>query len=145
MKSRPLRNVIRNQTVLTLPPDATVRDAASAMAEKHVGSAMVVDGRGRLAGIFTERDALFRVLAHDIDPATTRLAEVMTPHLTTIGPEGTLSQALHLMHDAGVRHIPVVEDGRPVGVVSIRDALGRELASFERETRMKQSVTEILG
>jgi CBS domain-containing protein len=114
--------------------------------EKHqVGAVMVVDAHGRLSGIFTERDALFRVLAAGRDPATTRLSEVMTKKPQTIHPDKPVGHALHMMYENGFRHVPVVEDGRPVGMVSARDALGPELQEFESEVKRRQQIGEILG
>jgi len=81
-----------------------------------------VDG-SRLIGIFTERDALYRVIAAGRDPAETRLADVMTPQPQTMHPDEPFVKALGIMHQHGFRHLPVVEHGRPLGVVSARDAL----------------------
>ena len=140
---RMIREIIRNQCVLILPPDASVREAARAMAEHHVGSVMVV-GHGRLVGIFTERDCMKRVVAMGIDPDTTELSAVMTHRVMTITPDHPLLHALHLMHDNGFRHMPVVENGRPIGMVSVRDALGSDLTTFEREEEFKERLTEVM-
>src|SRR5258707_15058200 len=95
----------------------------------RIGAIFVVDGGG-LAGIFTERDALFRVVAEGRDPATTRVAEGMTDNPRTIGPDRPFGHALHLMYEGEFRHVPVVEDGRPLGMVSARDALGPDPQQF---------------
>jgi len=113
------------------------------MKRSRVGAIMVVEG-GRLAGIFTERDALFRVVADGRDPRTTRLAEVMTRNLQTIGPDKPLGHALHMMYEGGFRHVPVVENGVPIGMVSARDALGPELLDFEAELVQREHIREIL-
>ncbi|MDE2198315.1 MAG: CBS domain-containing protein [Rhodospirillales bacterium] len=144
MASRSVRDVIRDQAILTLPPRTSVRAATRAMADQHVGSVMVVE-RGHLAGIFTERDALTRVLAAGRDPDGTTLSDVMTHDVVTITPDRLLMHALHLMHDNGFRHVPVTDGGRPVGMISIRDALGSELAAFEREARLKEDLVERMG
>jgi CBS domain-containing protein len=141
---RTIRDVIRNQKILTMPPTATVRDAARAMKERHVSSVMVTDGH-RLIGIFTERDALFRVIAEGLDPENTALEAVMTKKVMTITPDRLLVHALHLMHDYGFRHMPVVKNGEPIGMVSVRDALGCELVQFEDEENVKQRLMEIMG
>lgn len=145
MPARLIRDVIKRQIVLALPAATAVREAARRMKEQGVGAVMVIDHHGRLAGIFTERDCLFRVLAEDVNPDTTTLAMVMTPNPVTITAERRVGHALHLMHDNGFRHIPVVDHGVPVGMISIRDALGPELANFEREASRKSELTEILG
>ncbi len=144
MPPRLIRDVIRNQTILTMAPTATVRAAAREMQRSRVGAVMVVED-GALVGIFTERDGLFRVLAAGLDPDTTPLSAVMTANPSTITADRKLGHALHIMHDSGFRHIPVVERGVPVGMVSIRDALGSELSTFEREVVAKEGLGEILG
>src|SRR5436305_507743 len=140
---RTIREIVRNQTVLSLPPDALVRDAARAMADRQVGSVLVVQ-RGKLVGIFTERDCLVRVLAAGVDPDTTELAAVMTRSPITITPDRLLVNALHRMHENGFRHLPVVKDGIPIGMVSVRDALGSDLMRFEEEEQVKEHLAEVI-
>ncbi len=144
MPTRPVRDIIRHQRVFTVTSDTTVRTAALMMKEFSIGSLMVVSD-DRLTGIFTERDALFRVLAAGLDPIRTTVAQVMTSDPLTVTPECPVMNALHRMHDGGFRHMPVVEDGRPVGMVSIRDAVGPELATLERELDEKEALAEILA
>jgi CBS domain-containing protein len=114
------------------------------MKQKRVGALLVVED-GRLAGIFTERDALFRVIAEGRSPETTRLAEVMTPNPRTIAPDRPFGHALHLMHEGEFRHVPVVENGRPLGMVSARDALSPDLAQFVSDLDRRSHIGEILG
>ena len=94
MPQRPIRSVIAKQKILTATAEITVVDAARLMKKKSVGAVMVVKDNGRLAGIFTERDAVFRVLAEGRDPKTTRLSDVMTPQPQTITPEKPFGHAL---------------------------------------------------
>ena len=145
MAARPIRTLIEEQQILVAVAKTTVSEAARLMARHQVGAVMVVDGHGQLSGIFTERDALFRVLATGRDPATTRLSDVMTKKPQTIHPDKPVGHALHMMYENGFRHVPVVEDGRPVGMVSARDALGPELQEFETEVKLRQQIGEILG
>jgi CBS domain-containing protein len=140
---RTIREIIRNQRVLTLPPDVSVRVAARAMTEHGVGSVMVVE-HDKLVGIVTERDCLGRVLAVGLDPDTTELRAVMTRKVMTITPDHLLVNALHRMHDNAFRHMPVVENGRPIGMVSVRDALVSELIRFETEEEIKERLTQIM-
>jgi CBS domain-containing protein len=114
------------------------------MKERHVGAVLVVE-EGKLAGVFTERDVLNRVVAEDRDPRTTPLAEVMTRNPQTIHPDKPFPDALHLMYEGGFRHVPVVEDGRPVGVISARDALGPELEDFIYELLRREQAHDILA
>ncbi|MCG5239105.1 CBS domain-containing protein [Azospirillum doebereinerae] len=144
MPNRPIRTIIRNQRIHTVPVSATVRTAAHMMKEYRIGALMVVEGQ-RLLGIFTERDALFRVLAAGLDPDRTVVGDVMTGDPTTVSPDRPILHALHLMHDGGFRHMPVTERGVPVGMVSIRDAMGLELARFEQELHERDAIAEILA
>jgi CBS domain-containing protein len=123
---RSLRSIVAKQPPATAEKSATVLEAALLMKQQAKGALLVVDG-SRLIGIFTERDALFRVIAARRDPAATRLAEVMTPQPQTMHPDEPFLKALRIMHKHGFRHIPVVEHGRPLGVVSARDALDEDL------------------
>jgi CBS domain-containing protein len=145
MRQRPIRNLIARQTILTTGAETTVGEAARLMKKRMVGAVMVVRNDGTLAGIFTERDGLFRVLAEGRDPKTTHLAAVMTPHPQTISPDKPFGHAMLMMHDGGFRHVPVVENGKPIGMVSARDALGPELEEFESEMRRRTRIGEILG
>ena len=144
MPKRTLRQVVTGQTLVSALPDTTVRAAAVAMASQSVGAIMIVDETGRLIGLFTERDALNRVVARGLDPNQTQLATVMTDKLQTASPDKPLAHALHLMFEGGFRHVPVVEDGRPVGMVSARNALGLEICQFEKELKDRDHIAEIL-
>ena len=144
MPNRPVRQLAKNQRILTATAAMSVADAAAAMRDAKVGAIMVLSGP-TLAGIFPERDALYRVLAPGKDPKRTTLADVMTAEPTTIGPDMPFGHALHIMYDRGFRHVPVVENGRPIGMVSARDALGPEMEQFEEELREREHITEILG
>jgi len=129
MLERTIRMIVEGQDVLTAPATTSVTDAAREMRSHKVGAILVV-GEGRLVGIFTERDGLYRVVAEQRDARKTTLAEVMTPDPQTVNPDETFARALHMMHAGGFRHVPVVENGRPIGMVSARDALGQELEDF---------------
>jgi len=145
MPQRSVRSMITKQKILIATAEITVAEAARLMKKNSVGAVMVVKDNGRLAGIFTERDAVFRVLAEGRDPKTTRLSDVMTPQPQTIAPEKPFGHALLMMYESGFRHVPVVEDGKPVGMVSARDALGPELQEFESELQRRTRIGEILG
>ena len=144
MSERTIRSVIEGQELVTAAVTTTVMQAAQIMREANVGAIMVVDDE-RLVGVFTERDALFRVVAHGLDAHTTTMAEVMTRNPQTIAPDCHFAQALQLMHEGGFRHVPVVESERLVGVVSARDALGPELESFVYELLRQEQVNEVLA
>jgi CBS domain-containing protein len=126
MSLRSLRSIVARQPPAIAEKSATVLEAAILMKEQGKGALLVVEG-SRLSGIFTERDALFRVIAAGRDPGSTTLAEVMTPQPQTMHPDEPFVKALRVMHKHGFRHLPVVEHGRPLGVVSARDALDDDL------------------
>ena len=141
---RPIRTIIQEQHPVTASADMTVAAASRLMKHKRIGALLVVE-QGRLAGIFTERDALFRVIAEGRAPEMTTLAEVMTPNPRTIAPDRPFGHALHLMHEGEFRHVPVVENGRPLGMVSARDALGPDLKQFVSDLDKRAHIGEILG
>ena len=126
MPIRSLRSIVAKQAPVTVPKSATVREASRTMQQHNIGALLVVDG-SRLVGIFTERDALFRVLADGRNPETTRVFDVMTRQPQTIHPDEPFVQALRVMHKGRFRHLPVVEFDRPLGMVSVRDALDDDL------------------
>ena len=120
MKRHIVPDIIDQQELWTITPQTTVREAARLMAQRRIGAAMVLS-EGRLVGVFSERDLAHRVVAGDLDPDTTRVAQVMTGNPVTIGPKDSATDALQLMRSHGFRHLPVVDQGRPVGMVSVRD------------------------
>jgi CBS domain-containing protein len=144
MAHRSIRSIIEQQEVITAPESMTVSAAARLMKDKQVGAILIMD-EGRLTGIFTERDALFRVVAESRDANTACLAEVMTRNPRTIHPDKPFPDALHLMHEGGFRHVPVVENGRPVGMISARDALGPELEDFIYELLRQEQAQDVLS
>lgn len=144
MPSRRISQVIGNQNIVTAAASLSVLEAARIMAQAHVGSIMIIE-RERLVGIFTERDALNRVLAAGLDPDRTPLSAVMTASPQSVSADHLLGHALHQMFEGGFRHMPVVDNnGRPVGMVSSRDALGPEMVAFEAEIERRNDISELL-
>jgi len=136
MFDRTVKEVMESANALQLKPQTTVRAAAQVMAQKKTGAAMVVQDE-RLIGIFTERDALFRVIAPGLDPEVTKLQSVMTADPRTVRPEDSYGYALVMMQEGGFRHAPVVVDGKPVGIVSSRCAMDPELEDFISEANRR--------
>lgn len=141
---RMIREIIEGQEVFTAPVDMTVADAAQGMRTRKVGAVLVVQD-DRLVGVFTERDALWRVVAEGRDARTTKLADVMTKNPKTVGPDEAFARGLHIMYEGRFRHVPVVLDGRPIGVVSARDALGPELEDFVLEMLRQDQARDVLA
>jgi CBS domain-containing protein len=134
-----VKSVLEPRRLVVSAPDESVSHAVRLMRESRVGAVLVVE-RGRLVGIFTERDAVYRVMAEDRDPSVTRIEEVMTREPKTVLPDETFGYALLLMHENGFRHAPVVEGGRLLGVVSARHALDPELEEFAAEAARREAI-----
>ena len=139
MFSQRIRSVMERKKLVTAPPQTTVSKAAKLMASKNVGAVIVVEEE-RLVGIFTERDAVFRVIALGRDAQTTQLADVMTPGPRTVDPDKTYGYALLMMHENGFRHVPVIENGKPIGIVSSRNALDPDLEEFVSEAQRRKHI-----
>jgi CBS domain-containing protein len=117
-----ISELIEGQTLTVIEPALNVRAAAERMSERNIGAVAVVDD-GRLAGIFSERDIMSRVVARGLSPENTRVDVVMSRDLVVARPEDDVDAALEKMHSIRARHLPVVDDGRLVGMISIRDLL----------------------
>jgi CBS domain-containing protein len=124
--------------LLVTPPQTSVSEAAKLMAKRSVGAVLVVDDK-RLVGIFTERDAVFRVIAKGRDPNATSVSDVMTATPKTAGPNEPFGRALIMMHENGFRHVPVVENGEPIGIVSARYALDPDMEEFVSEAERRKA------
>ena len=143
MPHRSVRDVIANQKPFTASANTTITAATRLMKKHSIGALMIVE-HDHLAGIFTERDAVFRVLAESRDPKKTHVADVMTTNPKTIGPDKPVDHALMMMYDGGFRHVPVVEHGKPLGMISARDALGPERQEFEGELLERDHIGEVM-
>jgi CBS domain-containing protein len=137
MFSQPVHTVMKPRKLLLGAPGDSVAKVAKAMARRKVGAIVIVEA-GALVGIFTERDALFRVLALSLDPRATRVEQVMTRDPVTVGPAEPFGKALVLMNEKGCRHLPVVDGGRVVGLVSSRAALDPKMEEFRSETERRR-------
>lgn len=132
MKTRTMAEMVRHQDPLAMPPGASVQEACIAMHRRRVGAVLVVED-GKLAGIFTGRDAV-QCLARELDPARTSLGQVMTRNPTSLAPQDRAIEALRLMNDGGFRHLPVVDQGRLMGIVSRYDFRTEEHGRMDEET-----------
>ena len=122
----------KKNNVFSVSPNDTVQVAVLVMNHHHIGSVVVVD-EGKLVGIFTERDVLQRIVAGGLDATSTRISQVMTRELTTVTPATELNEALDLIASRRHRHLPVLEDGNLVGLISIGDITRYLSDSFELE------------
>lgn len=129
-----MHEIVRNQNPVTLPATSSVKHACRRMKERGVGAVLVTGRDHRLVGIFTGRDAVCRVLAEGKDAAHTNLSEVMTADPETLSPGRSAIEALRMMQDGGFRHVPIVADGKIVGVASRGDFRGAEQDRLDEET-----------
>jgi len=120
--------------VLSVARSATVLDAAELMNKHHIGAVIVMDGE-KIAGIFTERDILNRVVAKRADPATTRVEDVMTERVAFCTRDSSVESCRTIMTKHKLRHLPVVENDRLMGMISSGDILARELQDQEETIR----------
>ena len=144
MASRTIRDILEGQRLVTVQVSMSVNEAAAVM-KKHLMGAILVLEENRLVGIFTERDALFRVAAEGLDAGDTPVVNVMTRNPTTIAPDRPFSDALAIMHEGQYRHVPVIENGLPIGMVSSRDAMGPELEQFMYAKILEEQTTDVLA
>ncbi|MEO6988773.1 MAG: CBS domain-containing protein [Aquihabitans sp.] len=124
--------------IVTLKSSTPVLDAARAIEENKIGAVMV-HGKGGLVGILTDRDLAIRVLGQGLDPKTTTVGDVMTEGVVALTPADTQASAMHLMHKRNIRRIPLVEDGRLVGIVTLDDLLLDEAAPMDRLAMIVQA------
>ncbi len=115
-----IREVMSGDPV-TMAMSSSVVEAAQAMSRSDIGDVLVVNDAGELHGILTDRDITVRVVAEQMDPTGTTVGDVCTTGLQTLSPEDSVGDAIQLMTDSAVRRLPIVENGKPVGVVSIGD------------------------
>jgi CBS domain-containing protein len=111
----------------TVSSDATLEEAAREMQSDDIGAVLVTDN-GDVAGILTDRDIVVRAVAEGRDPSSTKVGDVATRDVKTLTPDSSIDDAIKLVREQNVRRIPVVEDGRPAGIVSIGDL------AIERDT-----------
>jgi CBS domain-containing protein len=133
-----IRDLIRNRTIHYVEPEQTVLEAASYMVDRNVGAVPVLEDT-KLAGIFSERDLMRRVVTEGRDPRTTRIREVMSTDLRTVGPTATSEEAMCVMQEHGVRHLPVCEGRTLVGFLSLRDLLRCTLDEKSGEAEMMRA------
>ncbi|MCL2590168.1 MAG: CBS domain-containing protein [Betaproteobacteria bacterium] len=116
----------KNNQPVALPPTATVRDALQLMAEREVGSVLLMQGDS-LLGIFTERDYARKIVLKGLSSTDTPLADVMTSRLHIVSPHHTVRECLEIMTHGKMRHLPVVDGGQVLGLVSIGDLVNAQL------------------
>jgi len=132
----------KGQGILSVSPDTPVFEALGVMADKNVGALLVVEGE-RLVGVFSERDYARKVILKGKSSKDTPVQEIMSSHVLYVRPEQTIEDCMALMTDKRVRHLPVMEEGRVVGVISIGDVVKAIIA--EQEFIIEQLQNYITG
>lgn len=122
LHKRPVRD-LRPHKAVVVPPTRKVRDVIASMVLHQDGCAVVVDDEGKIVGVFSERDLLMKVAGRGDPPLDAPVAEFMTPDPVVIRGDAPIVYALHQMDLGGYRHLPLVEAGKPIGMVSIRDIM----------------------
>ena len=146
MSERTVFQSISQRHVVSLPPHASVWDAACIMTKANCGSVLIIDGAGVMQGILTERDLMTRVLAKALNPQTTQVSEVMTHNPHSVGPDMKVSEAVLIMIERGFRHLPIVSPASKIlGVFSVRDALPREIGNAVSLAEFHDQVNDALG
>jgi CBS domain-containing protein len=130
-----LRDIMREGFLFAVRKDATVTEAAHTMIEKNVGIVVVLDG-DRLVGVFSERDAVRRVIAKGLDPARTVVGEVMTRDLVMADEGEDYQTAMRTMDQANIRHLPIVRASQVVSMLSIRDLMRVDMERMGEELRL---------
>jgi len=129
------RDLFIGQDLTVISKNETVYDAAKLMTERTIGALPVVEGE-RVVGIFSERDIMNRVVARNLNPQKTTVEQVMTKELIVGSPEEDISQILVRMKQANIRHLPIVEHEKLVGIISFRDLLQADISEKAEEIKI---------
>lgn len=135
MKRKIVPDIVKPTDVASAVATDTIIDAAKVMRDRKIAALIVVDDAGTLTGIVTERDVVFRAVADGLDPTTATVKDIMTANPDTLDPNDIAGDALELMQTRNYRHLPVVENGKCIAVVSIRDLFKSVKASLEESIR----------
>tara|TARA_R110000787_G_scaffold285461_4_gene401225 strand:+ start:51098 stop:51544 length:447 start_codon:yes stop_codon:yes gene_type:complete len=135
MQRNIIPDIVQPTDVACATLDETIGHAAAAMRERKIAALVINDSDGKLSGIVTERDIVFRAVAVGMDPTTAKISDIMTPNPDTLAPGDSAADALELMQTRGYRHLPVVLDGKCIAIVSIRDLFKSVKESLEDSIR----------
>jgi CBS domain-containing protein len=135
MQRKIIPDIVKQQNIRSLKQDNSVSEAASLMASANVGAIVILDDEGNLTGIITERDMTRRVVGKGLNPKETPISDVMTGNPDTLAPDDSAGDALELMQSRQYRHLPVVDDGKCIGIVSLRDLFAAAKSSLEENIR----------
>lgn len=143
MPSRSVLDLLKKSTPVIVEHDESVMEVAKTMVRSFEDAALIVKDE-IMVGIVTEADLIRRVLLTERKIRTTQIHTVMTRDTVIVGPESRFGHALYLMHEYNVNHIPVVDSGRPLGVISISQSLVTDLTPYAHKAEMLDHIAEIL-
>lgn len=135
MNRKIVPDIVQPTEVSGVAVTVSISDAAKLMCDKKIAALIVTDTDGKLIGIITERDIVFRAVANGLDPNTKTVADIMTANPDTLSPNDSAADALELMQTRKYRHLPVVDNGNCIAVVSIRDLFASVKQSLEESIR----------
>lgn len=133
-----IHELVKDQEICAVDVNDSVMHVASAMVERNIGAVPVLRD-GKLAGVFSERDLMKRIVVEGRDPNATKVGEVMTRDPLTVTRDDDLEHCLRLMREHGFRHLPICEGGRLLGFLSLRDMLLRDLSEKDDEVRLMRA------
>ena len=143
MQRKIIPDIVGRTDVATVGPETSVSDGAALMRSKKIAALIISNDTGGIAGIVTERDLVFRVLAERKEGSALSLGDVMTADPDTLAPDDRAGDALAIMQDKHYRHLPVVDDGKCVAVVSIRDLFAAVQSTLEEN--LKETEAFVFG
>ena len=126
----------KSPDVVTTRPDATIAEVAKLLKAKRIGAVVVTDADGGLCGIISERDLARGLADHGADLLTLRVGDLMTREVSTCSPDDGIDQLMQQMTERRFRHLPVIEDGRMIGIISIGDVVKHRLQELEAEASL---------
>jgi CBS domain-containing protein len=132
----------KGRDVFTTEPHRTLREVIAMLAEKGVGAVVVADAAMHVLGILSERDVVRVIAQHGAGALDEQVSRFMTPKVTTVTREATIDHLMETMTEGRFRHLPVVEDGRLIGIVSIGDVVKRHVNAIDRE---RQALREYIA
>ena len=124
--------------ILTISPDDSIKSAVRKMTSNRIGCLLVIDKQGKIVGILTERDIVKKVIDKSVEPERNQVSLAMTRKVLACTMSTPLTQAQQTMANRGIRHMPILENGKPIGMISSRDILSHQLATV-RAVACKQS------
>jgi CBS domain-containing protein len=138
-----LRSILetKGSAIISVEPNATLKEALQVMAAHNVGAVLVIDAESRIVGIFSERDLARKLTEGDRSVERTKVSEIMTPNVLYVSPDTSIPDCMNLMTEKRIRHLPVLANGKLMGVISIGDVVKALIQ--EQESVISKQASEI--